>query len=138
MGKYSTKGLHVNPKRKKPNKNHKQRYFKPENKKIDKSNFYEVTGNREELEPYKGEIFEAKVFVTNTFKYSGEKRLVNSLILPIKYKGKNLYVNHLWMKTEKIGHLSHGYQKIKVKIIEYPDLYNNKKKYGVQYVTNNT
>ena len=134
MGKYSTKGLHFNPKKKKPNKNHKQKYHKPENKPIDRSKFIEICGNRTELKDYVGEVYEVKCFITNTYKYSEGKRLINSVILPIEKDGKKLYVKHLWTNSEKTGHLDHGFQKIKVEIIEYDNLYEGSKKYGVKYV----
>ena len=120
--------------KKKPNKNHKQKYFKAENKKIDKSGLYEIEGNREELAEYVGQIFKVKCFITNTYKYSEGKRLFNSVILPIKKDGKRLYVKHLWTKSENTKHLNHGYKWIEVQIIEYPDLYNNKKKYGIKFL----
>ena len=134
MGKYSTKGLHVNPKKKKTNKNHKQRYFKKENKKIDKSNFYEITGTRDELKNYLNQEFEVQAFITNTYKYSGEKRLLSSVVLPIEKDGKKLYVNHLWVKSERTKNISHGFKKLKVKVVKYKDYYNNSFKYGVRVI----
>ena len=134
MGKYSTKGLHINPKKKKVNKSHKQRYWKKENKSIDKTNLYEVQGNRDELAPYVGEVFEVKAFLTNSYKYSETKRLLNSVILPVKKDGKNLYVNHLWVRSSKTQNVKHGYKKLVVKVIEYKDLYQDKPKYGVKIV----
>jgi hypothetical protein len=136
MGKYSTKNVKLNPKKKKKNSKstHRQKYWKKENKPINKSKLYEVKDNREELAPYVGEVFEAKGFLTNTYKYSETKRLLNSVILPIYKDGKNIYVNHLWVRSEKTKGVSHGFRKLKVKIIEYDNLYNNSKKYGVKII----
>ena len=132
MGKYSTKKVHLNPKKKKPNKNHKQKYWKKENKSIDKSNLYEVKDNRTELKDYVGRVFKVKAFLTNTFKYNEQKRLLNSVILPIEIDGKKVYVNHLWIRSEKVSSIKHGFRTFKVKIIEYDNLYEGDKKYGVQ------
>jgi hypothetical protein len=134
MGKYSTKKVHLNPKKKKTNKNHKQKYFKKENKKIDKSTLYEVKGSREELKDYVGETFEVKAFLTNTYKYSETKRLLNSVILPIKKDNKNLYINHLWVRSEKVKNVKHGFKTFIVQITEYNNLYSEdgSKKYGVK------
>ena len=135
MGKkFNLNKVKLNPKKKKPNKNHKQKYHKPENKKVNKDNFYEITGNREELKEYKGEEFIARCFLTNTYKYSREKRLINSLVLPIEKNGKKFYVNHLWVKTERVKGISHGFKTIKVKVIEYDNLYDGSKKYGVKFL----
>ncbi len=131
MGKYSTKGLHINPKKKKTNKNHKQSYFKKENKKVDKSNLFEIKGNREELAPFVGEEVVVDCFLTNSFKYSNTKRLVSSVKLPFKKENKNLYINHVWTKSEKTKNTLHGFKKVKVKIIEYLNQYDRTKKYGV-------
>jgi len=134
MGKYSTKKIHFNPKKKKPNKNHKQKYFKKENKPIDKTNFYVVNNKREELAPYVGDEFEVYGFVTNSTKYNNQKRLLTSVIFPIFKDGKKLYVSHIWVRTEKTDHVPHGFKTLKVKVIEYPDLYNGGKKYGVKFI----
>jgi hypothetical protein len=134
MGKYSTKKVHLNPKKKKPNKNHKQKYHKKENKPIDKTNLYEIKGSRDELKEYVGEEFEVKGFLTNTFKYN-TKRLLNSLILPIKVEDKYMYVNHLWVNSEKVKDIKHGFKTFIVKITEYDNLYSDNpddKKYGVR------
>jgi len=134
MGKYSTKKIHFNPKKKNPNKNHKQTYWKTENKKVDKSQFFEVKGNRTELKDYVDQEFIVKCFLTNSHKYNEGKRLINSLVLPIKIDDKNLYVNHLWVNTNNVKDINHGFKIIKVKITKYKDLYNNKKKYGVKFL----
>ncbi len=135
MGKKFNLGkVNINPKKKKPNKNHKQKYFKPENKKVDKSKFYEIKGNREELKDFVNQEFVVRCFLTNSYKYSEDKRLLNSLILPIKKENKNLYVNHLWVKTERVKNISHGFKTIKVKIIEYDNHYEGSKKYGVKFL----
>jgi hypothetical protein len=136
MGKYSTKGLSLNPKKKKKKttKTHRQRYWKKENKPIDKTNLYEVKDNREELEPYVGDKFIVKGFLTNTYKYSETKRLVNSVILPITKDGKNLYINHGWIRSEKTLNISHGFKTFEVEIVKYKDLYNGKKKFGIKFL----
>jgi len=107
---------------------HKQKYFKRENKKIDKSNLIEITGNREELKEFKDKELTVEGFVTNTIGYSGTKRLVDSV------KFGKYYIKHVWLKMENIGKLEHGYQKLKVKVTEYIDPYTNKEKYSLKYV----
>ena len=134
--KFSIKKVHFNPKKKKPNKNHKQHYWKKENKKIDKSKYLEIKGNRSELKGYIGHSVIVEGFLTNTYGYGGLKRLVNSIVLPFKHNDKQLYINHAWIKTSKVSNVSHGYKKFKVKIVEYIDKYStdNKKKYGIQLI----
>lgn len=102
--------------------------MKRENKKIDKSKLTEVVGNRDELKSYVGEVCFVDCFVTNTNGYLGGKRLVNEVYLD------DLYIKHIWMKSENIGNLEHGYQKLKVKVIEYKDYSTNETKYGLKYV----
>jgi hypothetical protein len=106
----------------------KQRYFKRENKKIDKTNLIEVTGNREELKNLKDKELTVEAFVTNTIGYGGTKRLVDSVKIG-KY-----YIKHVWLKMENIGKLTHGYQKLKVKVTEYINPYTNEPKYSLQYI----
>jgi hypothetical protein len=130
--KYSTKKIHFNPKKKRKNKNHKQHYWKRENKKIDKSKFIEVKGNREELKPFLNKKFKSQGFLTNSYRYDETKRLINSLILPIKIDNKNIYINHVWVNAEKVKNVQHGFKKFIVEIIQYKDLYNNKPKYGIE------
>jgi hypothetical protein len=136
MGKYSSKGLSLNPKRKKKTtkSSHKQRYWKKENKPIDKSKLYEVKGNREELQPYVGEVFIVKGFLTNSYKYSETKRLVNSVILPITKDGKNLYINHGWIRSEKTKDIRHGFKTFRVQVVKYKNLYEGKNKYGIKFL----
>ena len=52
---------------------------KRENKKVNKTNLIEVTGNREELAQYLGETFKVEALVTNTYGYLREKRLITEL-----------------------------------------------------------
>lgn len=102
--------------------------MKRENKKVDKSNFIEVVGNRLELAEYLGQTFTVEGFITNTNGYLGGKRLVNEVYL------KGLYIKHIWMKSENIGNLEHGYQKIKVKVTKYTDYSTKDTKYGLKYI----
>ena len=102
--------------------------MKKENKKIDKSNLTEVIGPRVELEKYLGCTFKAPVFITNTYGYTGEKRLVTEI------KIEEYFINHAWFKTANIGMLQHGYQNIEVKIVKYKDHINDTDKYGLKYV----
>ena len=102
--------------------------YKRENKKVIKNNLNEVTGNREELEDYLNEELEVEAFVTNTYGYNNNKRLVNEI------KIDNLYIKHLWFKTENIGKLEHGYQKLKVKVIKYKNYSTDEDKYGLRYI----
>jgi len=134
-GKFNLKNAHFNPKKKKPNKNHKQKYFKKENKPIKKDNLLEIVDNREELKDYVNQEFIAYGFITNTYGYEGTKRLINSIILPIKKNNKKLYIKHAWTKTEKTKNIPHGYHHFKVKIKQYKDLYNNKSKYGIVFIS---
>ncbi len=98
-----------------------------ENKKVKKDNLIEVTGNREQLKRYKGETVKAEVFMTNTLGYQEKKRLAQQV------KIGDLYISHCWFRTENVGKLPHGYQKIKVKIIEYQDQETKEIKYGLKY-----
>ena len=102
--------------------------MKRENKKVDKSNFIEVVGNRLELAEYLGQTFTVEGFITNTNGYLGGKRLVNEVYL------KGLYIKHIWMKSENIGNLEHGYQKIKVKVTKYTYYSTKDTKYGLKYI----
>ncbi len=96
--------------------------------KINKNDFIQVSGNREQLQEYLGQECVVDAFVTNTIGYTGGKRLINEVILD------NLYIPHLWMKTENIGKLNHGYQKLKVKVTKYKDVYTGDNKYGLKYI----
>ena len=109
-------------------KEHKQKYWKRENKKIDKSNLIEVQGDRKELAEYKDQELIVEGFVTNTIGFDGTKRLVDSVKIG-KY-----YIKHVWMKMENIGKLKHGYQKLKVKVVEYKNRYTGDSKYGLMYI----
>lgn len=102
--------------------------MKRENRKINKENLTEVTGNRIELSKYLGEKLKVHCFVTNTNGFLGDKRLINEVYV------KDLYINHLWLKTENIGNLSHGYQDLEVKVIHYTDKITNEDKYGLKYL----
>ncbi|MCD6435245.1 MAG: hypothetical protein J7L15_02475 [Clostridiales bacterium] len=105
--------------------------MKRENRKINKSNLTEVSGNRTELKPYLGDTFEVDCFVTNTNGYLGDKRLINEVYL------KDLYIKHIWMKSENVGNLDHGYQKLKVKVTKYTDYSSKEVKYGLRYIGKN-
>ncbi len=102
--------------------------MKKENKKIDKTNLTEVIGSRIELKKYLGETFQAPVFITNTYAYTGEKRLVTEI------KIKEYFINHAWFKTANIGKLTHGYQNMEVKVVKYKDHITDDDKYGLKYV----
>lgn len=106
-----------------------QKYYKKENKKINKTNLTEIVGTRIELVPYLGSVIEVECFVTNTLGYRGEKRLVTEVKIP----NTNYFIKHVWFKYENIGKLNHGYQKIKVKVSEYKDHITNEQKYGLKY-----
>jgi len=135
MGKYSTKGLHLNPKKRK-NKNHHQTYFKKENKKIDKTKLYEVENNRIELKKYLNKTVKAQAFVTNTYGYEGSKRLLNSIILPYNKEGtdKKLYIKHAWALAETVKDIPHGYTNVIVHVIKYKNLIDNTDKYGIEII----
>ena len=105
--------------------------MKRENKVVHKSNLIEITGSRIELEPYLGQTLECEVFVTNSLGYLGEKRLITEIRIP----NTNFYVKHLWVKQYNlpINKVNHGYQKIKLKVINYKDVETGDVKYGVKY-----
>ena len=102
--------------------------MKKENRKINKAGVNEITGNRVELQPYLGQKFKVEAFVTNTLGFLGGKRLVTE----IKFKG--MFIKHAWFKSEKIGNLEHGYQKLDVEVVEYQDHINDEIKYGLKYI----
>ena len=102
--------------------------MKRENKQADKTGYIEVTGNRTELQKYLGQEFDVEAFVTNTYGYLGGKRLITEI------KVKEFYINHAWFKTENVGNLKHGYQKLPIKITSYKDHIKNDIKYGLQYI----
>jgi len=132
--KFSTKKVHFNPKKKKPNTNHRQRYWKKENKKIDKSHLIQIKSPRKELEEYLGNQYIVQGFLTNTYGYD-TKRLVHSIILPIKKDDKNLYINHAWVSKEETEKVSHGYHKFNIKIIRYKDQKTGDYKYGIEILS---
>lgn len=102
--------------------------MKKENKKIDKSNLIEVIGPRIELKKYLGVVFYAPAFVTNSYGFTGDKRLVTEI------KIEEYFINHAWFKTANIGKLNHGYQTLEVKVVKYKDQISNIDKYGLKYV----
>jgi len=108
----------------------KQKYFKRENKRIDKHKLTEIDGNREELKPYVGQIINCEVFVTNSLGYQGDKRLLTEVRIP----GTQYFVRHLWVKEYNlpVDKIQHGYQKVKLKVISYDDQVTGDKKYGVK------
>ena len=117
------------------NKSHKQNYWKKENKKINKKNLVEITGQRLELEPFKGKVLDCYVFVTNTTAYNGNKRLVTEVRIP----ETNYYINHLWVQEFNLplDQVAHGYQDLKLKVIEYSNINTGDAKYGVQIAEKN-
>lgn len=108
----------------------KQKYYKKENKKINKTDLIEITGARTELQPYLKSELNCSCFVTNTIGYQGEKRLVTEVKIP----GTKFFIKHVWFKYENIGKLKHGYQKLRVKVTEYKDHITQETKYGLQYI----
>ena len=132
--KFSTKKVHFNPKKKKPNTNHRQRYWKKENKKIDKSNLIDIKSPRKELKPFEGQTFIVQGFLTNTYGYSKTKRLVHNIVLPIEKDGKKFHITHNWVKASKTQNVPHGYRKFKVRIVQYFDKATNKDKYGLKII----
>ncbi len=112
----------------------KQKYYKKENKKVNKDNLVEITGNRHQLKDFVGEVLEVQCYVTNSYGFQYSKRLVTEVRIP----NTNLYIKHLWMKRENVAKLQHGYQNLKVKIVEYnnhkfDEDENNYTKYGIVY-----
>lgn len=101
--------------------------MKRENRKINKDNLVEVTGNRDELAVFLGQELTVEGFVTNTYGYLGDKRLVTEI------KIENFFIKHAWLKSNNIGNLGHGYQKLKVEVIEYQDFTTQEIKYGLRY-----
>ncbi len=101
--------------------------MKRENKSINKNKLTEVTGSRSELKQYIGEDLDVDAFVTNTLGYMDQKRLVTEVRIG------DYFINHVWFKTEKIGDLKHGYQKLQVRVTEYMDQTTNESKYGLKY-----
>jgi len=116
-------------------KSHKQNYWKKENKKINKKNLIEITGQRLELEPYKGKVLDCYVFVTNTTAYNGNKRLVTEVRIP----DTNYYIKHLWVQEFNLplDQVQHGYQDLKLKVIEYSNIETGDAKYGVKIAEKN-
>ena len=104
--------------------------MKRENKKVNKTNLIEITGNRTELKKYLGETFKCEAFITNTSGYQGNKRLVTEVKIP----GTVWFVKHIWLKRQKIGALPHGYTTLELKVVEYKDQVTHEKKYGFRYV----
>ena len=109
---------------------HKQKYFKRENKKVNKDHLQEITGNRNELEPLLGETLECEVFVTNSLGYLGDKRLLTEIRIP----ESNWFIKHLWVKEYNLplDKVQHGYRKVKLKVISYKDQKSDDVKYGVK------
>jgi len=104
--------------------------MKRENKTINKGRLQEITGNREELKGFVGEVFECDAFVTNTNGYQGDKRLVTEVKIP----GTNYFLKHIWLKRQKIGALPHGYTKLRLMVVGYVDHATNENKYGFKYM----
>jgi len=106
-----------------------QSYWKRENKSVKKDDLVEIVGTREELKPFLNTVIEAEVFVTNTTAYTGEKRLITEVRIP----NTNFYIKHLWVKEYNLPlkEVSHGYQKLKLKVVKYTDTDDNIK-YGVK------
>jgi len=109
---------------------HKQKYFKRENKQVNKQNLQEITGERTELEPYLGQTINCEVFVTNSTGYLGDKRLLTEIRIP----KTNYYIKHLWVKEYNmpLNQVQHGYKKVDLKVIKYQDQITGHTKYGVK------
>ena len=107
-----------------------QKYFKKENKKVDKTDLIEITGDRTELEPFVGQVLDCDVFLTNSTGYLGDKRLITEVRIP----KTPYFIRHLWVKSINcpVETVPHGYQKIKLKVITYNDQTNGHTKYGVK------
>ncbi len=104
---------------------------KRENRKVNKGNLVEVTGNRTELESFLGQTLECEVFITNSLGYCNEKRLITEVRIPnTKY-----YIKHLWLKEWNVplNKVKHGYGKLSLKVVDYWDSETGDVKYGVQY-----
>ena len=101
--------------------------MKRENKKVNKENLVEIKGLRTELEPYTGKVIQVEAFITNTYRDTETKRLVNS----VRILGTPYYINHAWMRTDRIGAAPHGYRKFKVKVVKYEGLITHEDKYGI-------
>ncbi len=101
--------------------------MKRENRKLN-HHLKEVTGLRTELKDYLGDELRVNVFVTNTLGYKGNKRLIQEVYI------NDLYLKHIWLKTENVGNLQHGYQTLKVKVVDYKDQVTNEVKYGLLYI----
>ena len=112
------------------NKPHKQKYFKRENKKVNKENLIEITGTREQLALFEGKVVEVEAYITNTYGYTKSKRLLNE----VRILGSNFYIKHAWVKAENLAKAEHGYKKLKVEVIPYTDKVTNETKYGVKIV----
>jgi len=109
---------------------HKQKYFKRENKQVNKKNLTEIVGTRKELEPYLGQTINCEVFVTNSTGYLGEKRLLTEIRIP----KTTFYIKHLWVKEYNlpIDQVQHGYRKVELKVIKYREQITGDTKYGVK------
>ena len=115
------------------NSKHTQKYWKKENKKINRDNLTEITGNREQLKDLLGETFLAKCYITNSIAYFNTKRLVTEIQLPIKDStDKTYYIKHVWCKMENIKLAPHGYDQLKMKVIRYINQETQETKYGLQ------
>jgi len=101
--------------------------MKRENKKINKENLVEITGPRTELKPFVGKVIDVEAFITNTYRDTETKRLVNG----VRILGTDFYIKHAWMRTERIGAAPHGYRKFRVKVTAYLDLQTGETKYGI-------
>ena len=102
--------------------------MKRENRTINKNNLTEIKGTRQELKDMLGEKLTVEGFVTNSIGYSSTKRLVTEIRI------KDWYINHAWFKTNKIGNLPHGYQRLRVQVTEYINQETGDIKYGLRYI----
>ena len=102
--------------------------MKRENKSINKDDLIEIQGTREELRALLGQKMTVEGFVTNSVGYSNTKRLVTEIRIG------EWYIKHAWFRTNKIGDLPHGYQKLKVQVTEYKNQENGEIKYGLRYI----
>ena len=113
---------------KRKNKNHKQKYWKKENKKVDKTNLIEIRGSRSELKEFLGKEIWVEGFITNTYGWDDTRRLLNS----VRILGTPYYITHVWVRRENLAKARHGFAKLKAKIISYKDHITGADKYGIK------
>jgi len=109
---------------------HKQKYFKRENFKVQKENLQEITGTRSELAKFLGEVIDCEVYVTNTIGYHGQKRLLTEIRIP----NTNYFCKHAWVKEHNcpLTKITHGYRTLKLRVTSYFDQTHNYTKYSLE------